>query len=259
MGPVFFFQPWRSHPGAHSVMVFTQRRLSVKTLTAASSGSRVNASMRARSSMRLFVVSGSWPCFSDTISPFSTHTTPQPPGPGFGDALPSVEDAGGGPSVRVLRAGLGPASGSPRAEGGRGWRRRAPDVARSSSFAQKPPSSASGRGSTSAASRDSDPAPPGQRRTAFRTPGTGSSARCKRIRQPTRGARSLRRRTVQTPGRVGWGGERSRRRRSPGLERHRHVHRDGARRPQPRRVLHDRREVRGVEEVCSRPATPPPT
>ena len=29
MGPDFFFQPRRSHPGAHWVMVFRQSRLSV--------------------------------------------------------------------------------------------------------------------------------------------------------------------------------------------------------------------------------------
>ena len=107
MGPDFFFQPRRSHPGAHWVMVFTQSRLSVKTRTSASSGSIVNASMSARSSMRLFVVSGSWPCFSDTISPFSTHTTPQPPGPGLGTALPSVKTPEAGPSVYLARASAG--------------------------------------------------------------------------------------------------------------------------------------------------------
>ena len=57
--------------------------------------------------MRLFVVSGSWPCLSVTISPFSTHTTPQPPGPGFGDALPSVKTPEAGPFEYFARASAG--------------------------------------------------------------------------------------------------------------------------------------------------------
>ena len=54
--------------------------------------------------MRLFVVSGSWPCFSSRISPSSTHTTPQPPGPGLGDALPSVKTPEAGPPEYFARA-----------------------------------------------------------------------------------------------------------------------------------------------------------
>ena len=90
IGPVLRFQPRRSQAGAHFVIVFTQSWLSVWTSTAASPGSILNASMSARSSIRLLVVSRSWPCAFDTISPRSTQTTPQPPGPGLGTALPSV-------------------------------------------------------------------------------------------------------------------------------------------------------------------------
>ncbi len=102
MGPPFFFQPFFSQFGAHLVIVSTHRRLSVKIVIAASSGSILKASIRARSSIRLLVVSGSWPWRWSITSPPSTHTVPQPPGPGFGIDEPSVKTPRSGPSVYLM-------------------------------------------------------------------------------------------------------------------------------------------------------------
>ncbi len=59
ISPPSFFQPLRSHFGAHFVTVSTHSRLSEYTVSAASSGRSSNAWISAVSSIRLFVVRGS--------------------------------------------------------------------------------------------------------------------------------------------------------------------------------------------------------
>src|SRR3990172_11048723 len=70
--------------------------------------------MSAVSSMRLFVVAGSAPCFSATMRSSSTHTKPQPPGPGLPSQDPSVKTAVFGPAWKRARTSAGVRSTSGR-------------------------------------------------------------------------------------------------------------------------------------------------
>jgi hypothetical protein len=90
-GPVLRFQPRSAQPAAHSLTVRTTRFESEYTMTGVPGGTSSMPACSAISSIRLFVVCRSPPLASARIRSSSTQTAPQPPGPGFGLAEPSVK------------------------------------------------------------------------------------------------------------------------------------------------------------------------
>ena len=90
MGPDFLTQPFFSQVGAHLVRTLSQNSESV-WISQPSSPAYLIASIRAVPSMRILVVSSSRPMRAGAKSPSLSSITAQPPGPGLGSALPSVQ------------------------------------------------------------------------------------------------------------------------------------------------------------------------
>ena len=90
MGPVFFFQPFLSQVGAHLVKTLIQNSESVWISTDSFwSMAYLIASLMAVPSMRILVVWSALPVrIGDLV--FASMIA-QPPGPGLGSALPSVQ------------------------------------------------------------------------------------------------------------------------------------------------------------------------
>ena len=89
MGPDFFCQPFFCQVGAHFVKTLIQNSESVWISTESfSAAASLMASLMAVPSMRILVVFLSPPVFIGAL--VSASMTAQPPGPGFGSALPSV-------------------------------------------------------------------------------------------------------------------------------------------------------------------------
>ena len=88
MGPDFFFQPFFSQAGAHLVRTLIQNSESV-WISTGSLAANLIAFIIAVPSMRMLVVSLSLPVLMGFLVVASI--TAQPPGPGLGSALPSVQ------------------------------------------------------------------------------------------------------------------------------------------------------------------------
>ena len=83
------FQPFAFHRAIHDVMPLRKYSESVNSSTSHGSGNVSSAPMAASNSIRLFVVAGSPPATSRTVSP-CRNTAAQPPGPGLPSHPPSV-------------------------------------------------------------------------------------------------------------------------------------------------------------------------
>ena len=83
----FFRHPFAFHPGAHSVNTFIQNSLSVRISHFSPPANR-SAAKIACASIRIFVEFSSLP----SATGFPPSSTAYPPNPGFGTALPSVQN-----------------------------------------------------------------------------------------------------------------------------------------------------------------------
>ena len=89
IGPDFFFQPFFSQVGAHLSRTLIQNSESV-WISTGSSAANLMAFRMAVPSMRILVVSSSLPDRTGCL--VAASITAQPPGPGLGSALPSVQN-----------------------------------------------------------------------------------------------------------------------------------------------------------------------